>query len=62
MKRATLGCLIALTAGACVHGSSLEQLHAGMSRQEVASLMGPADLSTSTPGRECAYYTILKDF
>jgi SmpA/OmlA family protein len=62
MARGAMGILMALTVGACVHGSSLEQLHAGMSRSEVASLMGPADLSTSTPGRECAYYTVLKDF
>jgi SmpA/OmlA family protein len=62
MKRAILGVLIALPAAGCVHGSSLEQVHAGMSREQVASLMGPADMSTSTPGRECAYYTVLKDF
>jgi len=62
MKRATLGCLILLCLGGCVHGSSLEQVHAGMSREQVAALMGPADMSTSTPGRECAYYTVLKDF
>jgi hypothetical protein len=62
MKHATLGLLIALSVAGCVHGSSVEQVHAGMSREQVASLMGPADLSTSTPGRECAYYTVLKDF
>jgi hypothetical protein len=62
MKRATLGLLIALSVAGCVHGGSLEQVHAGMSREEVAALMGPADLSASTPGRECAYYTVLKDF
>ena len=62
MKRATLGLLSALSVAGCVHGSSLEQVHAGMSREQVAALMGPADLSTSTPGRECAYYTVLKDF
>ena len=62
MKRWTMGLLIAVTAGGCVHGSSVEQLHAGMDREQVASLMGPAEISTSTPGRECAYYTVLKDF
>ena len=62
MKRATLGFLVLLFLGGCVHGSSLEQVHAGMSRDQVAALMGPADISTSTPGRECAYYTVLKDF
>ena len=62
MKRPTLAFLIVLSAAGCVHGSSVEQLHAGMSREQVAALMGPADVSTSTPGRECAYYTVLKDF
>jgi len=62
MKRVAMGLSIALAAGACVHGASLDQVHAGMTREQVASLMGPAELSTSTPGRECAYYTVLKDF
>jgi hypothetical protein len=62
MRRAILGSTIFLLAAGCVHGSSVERLHAGMSREQVATLMGPADLSTSTPGRECAYYTVLKDF
>ncbi len=62
MKRATLGSLIVLLAGGCVHGSSLEQVHAGMSREDVAALMGPPDSSSNTPGRECAVYSVLKDF
>jgi hypothetical protein len=62
MRRGAFGLLIAVLAGGCVHGGSLEQVHAGMTREQVASLMGPADMSTSTPGRECAYYTVLKDF
>jgi SmpA/OmlA family protein len=62
MKRPILVSLIALSTAGCVHGSSVDQVHAGMTRDQVASLMGPADLSTSTPGRECAYYTVLKDF
>jgi hypothetical protein len=62
MIRVATGILAALAVAGCVHGSSVEQVHAGMSRQEVAALMGPAETSTSTPGRECAYYTVLKDF
>jgi hypothetical protein len=62
MKRAAMALMIAFLAGGCVHGSSLEQVHAGMSRDEVAGLMGPPEGSTNTPGRECAYYTVLKDF
>jgi len=62
MKRTAMGLLIAFLAGGCVHGSSLEQVHAGMSRDEVAALMGAPEGSTSTPGRECSYYSVLKDF
>jgi len=62
MKRAAMGLLIALLAGGCVHGSSLEQVHAGMSRDEVAALMGPPEGLTNAPGRDCAYYSVLRDF
>ena len=62
MRRAAMGLLIAVLAGGCVHGSSLEQVHAGMSREEVAALMGRPDGSSNTPGRECAFYTVLKEF
>jgi hypothetical protein len=62
MTRAAIGLLIAVVVGGCVHGSSLEQVHAGMSREEVVALMGPPEGSTNTPGRECTFYTVLKDF
>ena len=62
MKRVAMGLLIAFLAGGCVHGSSLEQVHAGMSRDEVAALMGPPEGSTNAPGRDCAYYSVLRDF
>ena len=52
----------ALLATGCVHNSSLEQVQAGMSRDQVASIMGPSDGSSNEPGRECSYYTVLKDF
>lgn len=62
MKRAALPLLVALMAAGCVHNSNLEQVHPGMSREEVSSIMGPPDGVTAEPGRECAYYTVLKDF
>ena len=62
MKRAALTLLSALLATGCVHNSSLEQVHAGMSREEVSSVMGPPESVAAEPGRECAYYTVLKDF
>jgi hypothetical protein len=62
MKRAALGLVAAFLATGCVHNSSLEQVHPGMSREEVSSIMGPPDGIAAEPGRECAYYTVLKDF
>ena len=62
MQRIAFGLLTALAVGGCVHGSNLEQVHAGMTHEQVVSVMGAPDSSTSTPGRECAVYTVLKDF
>lgn len=56
-------CLLAsfLLAG-CVHGDNVERLQAGMDREQVRALMGPPEGATYTPGKDCAYYTVLKDF
>lgn len=48
--------------GACVHGNNVERLQAGMSREQVQAIMGPPDGSTHSPGSDCTYYTVLKDF
>ena len=61
MKRAALGVLSALAAAGCVHNENLERVQAGMSREQVASIMGPSEGSVNEPGRECTYYTVLKD-
>ena len=60
--RAPLGVLSALLAAGCVHNENLEHVQAGMTHEQVASIMGPADGSSNEPGRECTYYTVLKDF
>ena len=62
MKRALLGLTIALLMTACVHGGSMEQVHAGMDRSEVVALLGPPEATNNTAGRECALYTVTKDF
>ncbi len=62
MQRTTIGLLSALCLAGCVHGSSLEQVHAGMSEQQVVSVMGQPESSMHTPGRDCAVYSVLKDF
>jgi hypothetical protein len=65
MKRATMGLLAILligTAAACIQGSNVEQVKAGMTPEQVAAIMGPADGTTNEPGRRCDFYTVLKDF
>ena len=62
MQRTTIALLSALCTAGCVHGSSLEQVHAGMSQQQVVSVMGQPESSMHTPGRDCAVYSVLKDF
>lgn len=62
MNHATLGLLIAFATAGCVQTTAVEQVHAGMSREEVAALMGPPNGSINTAGRECQIYTVTKDF
>lgn len=62
MKRSAAVLLIAFFAAGCVHGSSMEQVHAGMTHDQVSALIGPPDVVTNTAGRECAQYRVLKDF
>ena len=58
-----LSCLLAsLLLAGCVHGDSVERLQAGMDREQVRAVMGPPEASTHSPGKDCAYYTVLKDF
>lgn len=54
--------LLAALLGACVHGDNVERLHAGMSRDQVQAVLGPSESSAYSPGKECSYYTVLKDF
>jgi hypothetical protein len=62
MKRATLGILVAVASGGCVHTSSLEKVRAGMSPDEVVAVMGQPESSIHSPGRSCSVYTVMKDF
>ena len=62
MKRAPIALIIAFVLAACVHTDSLEQIHAGMDRSQVAALMGPPETTSNTAGRECATYVVAKDF
>ena len=62
MKHALLGLPIAFLAAACVHGGSMDQVQAGMDRSQVAALLGPPEATNNNAGRECALYTVAKDF
>ncbi len=62
MKHASFGLLAALLAGGCVHGGAMEQVHAGMTHDEVSAIIGKPDGTTNTAGRQCEHYTVLKDF
>lgn len=45
-----------------LHEDQIDQVRAGMSRDEVQGLLGAPASATYTPGQDCAYYTILKSF
>ena len=62
MKRASIALLAALAAGGCVTTNNLDQVHSGMSQPEVVPLMGPPESSMHIAGRDCAVYTVMKDF
>jgi hypothetical protein len=52
-----------LAAGcAVVPAKNMERVQAGMSKDQVQSIMGQPAAETHSPGKECAYYTLLKDF
>lgn len=63
MKRIASGLLIAsLAAGCTTPAVNLDRLRAGMTPSEVAAIIGPPQGSWHSPGKECSYYTLMKDF
>lgn len=56
--------ITALLAGcaAPVPARNIERVQAGMDRTQVQSIMGQPDTTAHAPGKECAYYSLLKDF
>jgi hypothetical protein len=63
MKHLALALSItALLAGCAVEAKNIDRVQAGMSRDQVQAIMGPAETVTHSPGNECAYYSLLKDF
>ena len=47
---------------ATVPARNIDLVQAGMDRNQVRSIMGQPDTVTHSPGHECAYYSLLKDF
>jgi hypothetical protein len=64
MKRPALVLSIVMMLAGCatVPIRSIDRVHAGMDREQVRSIMGQPDTVAHSPGTECAYYSLLKDF
>jgi SmpA / OmlA family len=66
MKRAFAALLltlpVTLSVSGCLYGESMEKIHAGMTREEVVATLGQPEGTSNTAGRECARYTVTKDF
>lgn len=58
-----VACLLSIALlAACASADNVERVQAGMSRDQVQAIMGPPESSVHSPGKDCAYYTVLKDF
>jgi outer membrane protein assembly factor BamE (lipoprotein component of BamABCDE complex) len=64
MKRpaVVLSIIMMLAGCATVPARNIDRVHAGMDRNQVRSIMGQPDTVAHSPGKECAYYSLLKDF
>ena len=64
MKRPALVLSLVMMLAGCatVPIRAIDRVHAGMDRDQVRSIMGPPDTVAHSPGAECAYYSLLKDF
>ena len=63
MNRLALALLIAaMLAGCAVPAKNIDRVQAGMNRDQVRSIMGQPETVAHSPGKECAYYSLLKDF
>ena len=63
MKRLALPLSIAILLAACAApAKSIDRVQAGMSPGQVQSIMGQPETVAHSPGTECAYYSVLKDF
>ncbi len=63
MKRLALALsMTGLVAGCAVPAGNMGGLQAGMNHDQVRSIMGQPQAVAHSPGRECDYFVLLKDF
>ncbi|TAJ39972.1 MAG: outer membrane protein assembly factor BamE [Reyranella sp.] len=62
MLRATLILLMANLLVGCVTASNVDEVRAGMSPDQVQTILGEPETVAHAPGSQCSYYTVLKDF
>ena len=63
MKRLALALSMAsLAAGCAAPARNMEQIRAGMTQDQVQSVMGQPQAVAYSAGKQCAYYALLKDF
>jgi outer membrane protein assembly factor BamE (lipoprotein component of BamABCDE complex) len=46
----------------CVTSSTVGEVRAGMSPDQVQTILGEPETVAHAPGTQCSYYTVLKDF
>ena len=54
--------MTALLTGCAGEARNIDRVQAGMSPDQVSAIIGPPDTVSHSPGKECAYYSLLKDF
>ena len=62
MRRLILTSMVASLLAGCVTTSTVGQVHAGMSPEQVQAVLGEPETVAHAPGAQCSYYTVLKDF
>ena len=63
MKRLVLVLSLAGLLAACATPArNTGQIQAGMTPEQVRSILGPPQAVTYAPGKQCSYYALLKDF
>ncbi|HYR67496.1 MAG TPA: outer membrane protein assembly factor BamE [Reyranella sp.] len=63
MKRLALALSMAsLAVGCAAPARNMEQIRAGMTQDQVQSVMGQPQAVAYSAGKQCAYYALLKDF